>query len=79
MLIIAWKGAGEWGEGGGLSEEGRWDFFFLVINQAGVPWWPNGLSIQHCHCCDSDCCCGIGSVPGPGTSDAVGMAKKKKS
>ena len=34
----------------------------------GVLWWVSGLKIWHCYCCGSGCCCGMGSIPGPGTS-----------
>ena len=33
-----------------------------------VSWWLSGLSIQHYHCYGSGHCCGMGSIPGPGTS-----------
>ena len=33
----------------------------------GVLLWCSGLRIQHCHCSSWGCCCGTGSVSGPGT------------
>ena len=33
----------------------------LLKSSTGVPWWLSRLSIQHGHCC------GLGSVPGPGS------------
>ena len=44
-----------------------------------VPWWLTWLRIQHCHCSGSACCCGIGSIPGPGTSTCCrhGHTQKK--
>lgn len=37
-----------------------------------VPWWLNGLKIQHCHCY------GAGLMLGPETSICYGCKKKKK-
>ena len=37
-----------------------------------------GLRIQLCHCSDSDCCCGAGSIPGGGMWTYYGLGKKKK-
>ena len=34
----------------------------------GVPWWPSNERIQHCHCHGLGHSCGMGSIPGPGTS-----------
>ena len=34
----------------------------------GVLWWLSKLRIQYYHCCSSSYCCGVGSIPGPGTS-----------
>ena len=31
-----------------------------------VPMWFSRLRIWHCHCSGSGCCCGVGSIPGPG-------------
>ena len=36
--------------------------FSCMKRVGGVPWWLSRLRIQHCHCC------GMGSVPCPGTS-----------
>ena len=33
-----------------------------------VPSWLRGLRIQHCSCSRSSHCCGVGSIPGLGTS-----------
>ena len=37
----------------------------------GSSLMPSGLRIQHCHCCDSGCSCGPGSIPGLGVSACV--------
>ena len=39
----------------------RWTLF-------GVPLWLSGLRTRPRHCCGSGCCCGVGSIPGLGTS-----------
>ena len=44
----------------------------------GVPWWLSELSIQHCHWCGSGCCCGTGSIPGPGISTCLRNSQKKE-
>ena len=36
------------------------------------------LRIWYYHCCSSGHCCGLGSIPDPGTSSAMGVAKKTK-
>ena len=49
--------------------------------RVGVPWWLRGLGIQHCPCCASSHCCGVGSIPGQGTSACQGCSaggKKKE-
>ena len=33
-----------------------------------VPLWRSKLRIWHCHCSGSGQCCGVGSIPGLGTS-----------
>ena len=38
----------------------------------------SGLRTWCCHCCGPGCCCGMGLIPGSGTSTSVGKAKKKK-
>ena len=46
-------------------------FWFLTLilnNFFGVPLWYSGLRIQHCYYSGSVCCCGMGSIPLPGTS-----------
>ena len=43
----------------------------------GVPWWPSGLRIWYCHCCDSGQCCGVGSIPGLGVSTCLRYSQKK--
>ena len=40
--------------------------------------WHSGLRIQHCHCNSLGCCCGMGSVPGLGTSACLRHGQKKK-
>ena len=37
-------------------------FSFSIEKELGVPWWLQRLRIQH------GCCCGMGLIPGPGTS-----------
>ena len=37
-----------------------------------VPLWFRGLKIQHCHCYNSSYSCGLGSIPGLGTSACCG-------
>ena len=46
--------------------------------EGGVPLWCIRLSIQHCHYSSSGCCCGMGSIPGPGISTCCRQKKKKK-
>uniref|UniRef100_A0A8D1NRS6 Epidermal growth factor receptor pathway substrate 15 n=1 Tax=Sus scrofa TaxID=9823 RepID=A0A8D1NRS6_PIG len=43
----------------------------------GVPWWLSRLRIWHCHCGGSSHCCGVGLIPGPGTSACLGHGQKK--
>ena len=38
-----------------------------------------GLRIWCCHCCGSGYSCGVGSIPGLGTSACPGRDRKKKS
>ena len=40
--------------------------------------WHSGLRIWHCHCNGSGGCCGVGSIPGPGTSTCLKHSQKKK-
>ena len=52
---------------------------YLKVTSWGVSLWLNGLRIQHCHCCGSGYSCGMGSIPGPGTSKRkVNKRKEKK-
>ena len=44
----------------------------------GVLLWYRVLRIQCCHCSNSGCCCGAGSIPGPGTSICHGCGQEKK-
>ena len=45
----------------------------------GVPWWPHGLRIQHCHSCGLGYCRGMGFSPWPGNfRPGAGQKKKKK-
>ena len=48
------------------------------VSIKGVPLWLSRLKIQHCHCCDSGYCCGVGSVPGPRTSAYCGYSQKEE-
>ena len=43
----------------------------------GVFLWLSRLRIQHCRCRGSGGCCGVGSIPGPGTSTCSGRGQKK--
>ena len=43
-----------------------------------IPLWLSKLRIQCYHCCGSDYSCGVGSIPGPGTSTCCGYSQKKK-
>ena len=43
-----------------------------------VPWWLSGLKIWCCHYCGCGYCCGMGSIPGLGTSACHRFSKKKK-
>ena len=40
--------------------------------------WGRGLRIQCCHCSSSGCCCGMGSIPGLGTSACHGYSQKER-
>ena len=40
--------------------------------------WHSGLRIWHCHYSGSGCCCGVGLIPGLGTSACRGSGQKKK-
>ena len=44
----------------------------------GVLLWHSGLRMYHCHYSSSGHCCGVGSIPGAGTSTHVTRAAKKK-
>ena len=51
--------------------------FPLIASQTfQVPWWFSGLRTWCCHCCGSGCYCGVGSVPGLGTSMPLTWLKK---
>ena len=57
-----------------------------MLIHGGVLLWHSQLSIWHCHCSGSGCCCGMGSIPCPGTFTCpalellytTSMAKKQK-
>lgn len=40
--------------------------------------WHSGLRIQHCQCITLGHCCGMSSVPDPGTSACLRHGRKKK-
>ena len=46
-------------------------------NAMGIPWWLSRLRTQCCYCCGSGCCCGVGLIPGPGTSLCCRCIQKK--
>ena len=60
----------------GLTSFHLWNMFTEVKESMEVPLWHSGLSTWHCHCRRSGCCCGTGSVPGPGTSTCCGYGQK---
>ena len=43
-----------------------------------VSLWYSRLSIQHCHCSSLGRCCGMGSIPGPGTAICQWGGDQKK-
>ena len=45
--------------------------------QKGVLMWHSELRILHCHCKGLGRCCGVGSIPGPGTSTCYRHSQKK--
>lgn len=47
------------------------------IYKPGVLLWCNGLGIWHCHCICLSHCCGVGLIPGQGTSTRHGHGQKK--
>ena len=51
---------------------------FLKTEKTGVLLQLSGLRILHCHCSSLDCCCGLGLIPGPGTSTCHGCSQKGK-
>ena len=45
----------------------------------GVPLWRSGLRIQCCHCCELNCCYGMGSIdPQPGNFHMPQVQPKKR-
>ena len=38
----------------------------------------SGLRMGHCHCSGWGHCCGMGWIPGPGTSTCLGCGRKRK-
>ena len=62
-----------------LTSSHSW--LFSLIHRypyTGVPWWHQGLRIQHFHCSSSGHCCGVELIPGPGTSTCRGCGQKIK-
>ena len=47
-------------------------------NTKGAAFWHSGLTIQCCHCNSSGCCCGMGLIPGPGTSICCKCGQRKE-
>ena len=43
-----------------------------------VPWWLSELRAWCCHCCSSGQYCGLGSIPGLGTTACHRCSQKKK-
>lgn len=52
--------------------------FLLKSIHVDTLWWCSRLKIWHFHCCDFAYCCGVGSVPSPGTSTCYRWGGKKK-
>ena len=59
----------------GVWRAGKQYFF---KSRGGVPLWLTELRIWHYHCHSLSCCCGAGSIPGPGTSLCLGGCGQKK-
>ena len=53
-------------------------WFWTTESNRGVPLWHSGSKTQHSHCGGSGCCCGMGSIPGLGTSLCLRCSQKKK-
>ena len=50
---------------------------FLRRRESWGSLWCSRSRIRHCHCFGSGDCCGVGSIPGPGTSMFCGRGQKK--
>ena len=55
--------------------------YIYIYNKVNIKQFFVGILLQHgrlriwyCHCRGSGCCCGAGSVPGPGTSICHGCS-----
>ena len=44
----------------------------------GISMWLRKLRIWYCHCCDLGFCCGVVSIPSPGTSTCFGYSQQKR-
>ena len=60
-----------------MHKEWCFYYFFNQRKVSGVPLGHSRLRIWCCHCRGSGCCCGMGSIPGPGTSTCHGQGQKK--
>ena len=60
-----------------LSEARDWTRVLLDTSQVHYHWAMMGIP-WHCYLCSLGCCCGEGSIPGPGTSTCCGCSQKKK-
>ena len=47
------------------------------IGSMKVPLWPSGFRIWCCHRCAIGCTCGVGLIPGLGTSTCCGCGQKR--
>ena len=55
-----------------------WSYCSIKIYQLGTLLWFSGLRIWHCHCNSLGFCCGLSTVPGPGTSTCWGHSQNKQ-
>ena len=56
--------------------------FAMILTSIKILRWefPGGLVVKdmNCHCCGSDRCYGVGSIPEPGTSTCHGRGQKNR-
>ena len=56
----------------------RLSFSHKTKCSAGIPRRHSRLRTRHCHCSGLGHCCGMSSIPGPGTSACHGCCQKRK-